>query len=59
MKPSATSPSPDNINTLLEVPDFAFLLCVFGGTMIPECQTYGQPGSVNASAPVGGHARRS
>ena len=28
MKPSATSPSPDNVNTLLEVPDYAFLLCV-------------------------------
>jgi hypothetical protein len=52
MKPSATSPSPDNINTLLEVPDFAFLLCVLGGTVIPECQTYGQPASVNANAPV-------
>jgi Periplasmic copper-binding protein (NosD) len=51
MKPSATLPSPDNINTLLEVPDFAFLLCVFGGTLIPECETYG-PGTVNANAPV-------
>lgn len=51
MKPSATSPSPDNVNTLLEVPDFAFLLCVFGGTPNTECQASG-PGTVNASAPV-------
>ena len=53
MKPTATNPAPDNVDTLLEVPDFAFLLCVMGGTVIPECQTYGQPGSVNANAPVG------
>jgi Right handed beta helix region len=51
MKPSATSPSPDNVNTLLEVPDYAFLLCVFGGTPITECLTHG-PGTVNASEPV-------
>ena len=31
MKPSATSPSPNNDNTLLEVPDYSFLHCVFGG----------------------------
>jgi CSLREA domain-containing protein len=53
MKPTATNPAPDNVDTLLEVPDFAFLLCVMGGTVNPECQTYGQPGSVNANAPVG------
>jgi CSLREA domain-containing protein len=53
MKPSATSPTPDNVNTLLEVPDFAFLLCVLGGSLNSECQTYGQPDSVDASAPVG------
>ena len=32
MKPTATNPAPDNVDTLLEVPDFAFLLCVMGGT---------------------------
>ncbi|MDQ3379964.1 MAG: right-handed parallel beta-helix repeat-containing protein [Actinomycetota bacterium] len=52
LKPSATSPPPDNINTLLEVPDHAFLLCVFGGgTPNSECATYG-PGTVSATAPV-------
>ena len=51
LKPSGTSPAPDNVNTLLEVPDFRFLLCVFGGTPNTECQASG-PGTVNASAPV-------
>ena len=51
LKPSGTSPSPDNVNTLLEAPDYSFLLCVFGGTPTSECQTYG-PGTVSASAPV-------
>ena len=51
LKPSGTSPSPDNVNTLLEVPDYAFLLCVFGGTANSECTTHG-PGTVNANAPV-------
>ncbi|MBA2527553.1 MAG: CSLREA domain-containing protein, partial [Pyrinomonadaceae bacterium] len=52
LKPSATSPPPDNVNTLLEVPDHAFLLCVFGGgTPNSECTTYG-PGTVSATAPV-------
>ena len=51
LKPSGTSPSPDNVNTLLEAPDYSFLLCVFGGTPASECQTYG-PGTVSASAPV-------
>ena len=51
MKPSATNPSGDNVNTLLEVPDYAFLLCVFGGTPNSECTTHG-PGTVNANAPV-------
>ena len=51
MKPSATSPSPDNLNTLLETPDWAFLLCDFGGPTNSECQTYG-PGTVSATAPA-------
>jgi hypothetical protein len=51
LKPSATAPAPDNVNTLLEVPDYAFLLCVFGGTPNSECLTYG-PGTVSATAPV-------
>lgn len=51
LKPSATAPTPDNGNTLLEVPDYAFLLCVFGGTPSSECSTYG-PGTVSATAPV-------
>ena len=42
MKPSATNPPADNVNTLLEVPDYAFLLCVFGGPPTTECQTYGR-----------------
>ena len=52
LKPSGTSPSPDNVNTLLETPDYSFLLCVFGGTPTSECLTYG-PGTVSATAPVG------
>lgn len=51
LKPSATNPPPDNVNTLLEVPDHAFLLCVFGGTPNSECTSYG-PGTVSATAPV-------
>ncbi len=51
LKPSATQPAPDNVNTLLEVPDHAFLLCVFGGTTNSECTTHG-PGTVSATAPV-------
>jgi parallel beta-helix repeat protein len=30
-------PAPNNVNTLLEVPDYAFLLCVFGGPTNTEC----------------------
>ena len=41
LKPSATNPPADNVNTLLEVPDYSFLLCVFGGPATSECQTYG------------------
>jgi hypothetical protein len=61
MKPSATSPSPDNVNTLLETPDYAFLLCVLGGTPIAECTTYG-PGTVrhlaDGNGGCDGHERR-
>jgi CSLREA domain-containing protein len=32
-------PTPDNVNTLLEVPDYAFLLCLFGGPTNTECTT--------------------
>jgi Right handed beta helix region len=52
LKPTATSPAPDNVNTLLEVPDFSFLLCVFGGPTTSECPTYG-PGTVTANPPTG------
>lgn len=51
LKPSATNPSSDNVNTLLETPDYSFLLCVFGGPVTSECSTYG-PGTVSATAPV-------
>ena len=51
LKPSATNPPADNVNTLLEVPDYSFLLCVFGGPATSECQTHG-PGTVSATAPV-------
>ena len=51
LKPSATSPPADNINTLLEVPDYSFLLCVLGGPSTSECLTHG-PGTVSATAPV-------
>jgi CSLREA domain-containing protein len=40
MKPAATSPSPDNSNTLLEAPDFAYVRCLLGGTANTECTTY-------------------
>src|SRR5204863_9720632 len=40
MKPSATSPTPTNDNTLFEVPDFAFLDCVFVGQTNAECLKY-------------------
>ena len=32
MKPSASAPAPDNVNTLFEAPDFAYARAVFGGT---------------------------
>ena len=51
LKPSATNPPADNDNTLLEVPDYSFLHCVFGGPANWECQTLG-PGTVSATAPV-------
>ena len=51
LKPSATNPPADNVNTLLEIPDYSFLLCVFGGPATSECQTHG-PGTVSATAPV-------
>lgn len=51
LKPSATNPPADNVNTLLEVPDYSFLLCVFGGPQTSECETHG-PGTVSATAPV-------
>jgi CSLREA domain-containing protein len=36
MKPSASSPAPDNNNTLFEAPDFAYARSVFGGTPTSE-----------------------
>jgi CSLREA domain-containing protein len=36
MKPSASSPAPDNNNTLFEAPDFAYARSVFGGTPTAE-----------------------
>ena len=44
-------PRADNVNTLLKVPDYAFLFCVFGGPPNTECTDPG-PGTVNATAPV-------
>ena len=51
LKPSATNPPADNVNTLLEVPDYSFLLCVFGGPgdeRMPDARS----GHGSATAPV-------
>src|SRR3954454_8330881 len=36
MKPSASAPAPDNVNTLFEAPDFAYARAAFGGATNPE-----------------------
>ncbi|HMD34665.1 MAG TPA: hypothetical protein VKH42_06850, partial [Vicinamibacterales bacterium] len=50
MKPSASSPAPDNNNTLFEAPDFAYARSVFGGTPSGEFTQFPKTlGSITAA----------
>jgi CSLREA domain-containing protein len=50
MKPSASAPAPDNVNTLFEAPDFAYARAVFGGTANSEFTQFPKTlGSITAA----------
>lgn len=50
LKPSASAPAPDNVNTLFEAPDFAYARAVFGGTANAEFTQFPKSlGSITAA----------